>query len=71
MICKQLSCFLDLQEMFEKVEAARDEALETAVKSIQEASMRILDLIQKIIAEAIEGDHSGKPVWFGSNRWHM
>ena len=45
--------------MLEKAETARDEASQAAIISIQEASMKIAGLIQRIIAEAANGSRRG------------
>ena len=45
--------------MLEEAEKARDEASQAAMTSIQEASMKILGLIQRIIAEAANGTRKG------------
>eukprot|EP00112_Aurelia_sp_Birch-Aquarium-sp1_P014460 Seg3123.2 transcript_id=Seg3123.2/GoldUCD/mRNA.D3Y31 product="hypothetical protein" protein_id=Seg3123.2/GoldUCD/D3Y31 len=48
----------DLKNTFEKVEGARVNASVNAFKSIQGASTKVLNLIQKVIKDAMEDDHS-------------
>ena len=61
------SLLADLKNTFEKVEAARVNASVNAFKSIEEASMRVSNLIQKVIKDAMEDDHSGKNLILSSD----
>ena len=49
-----------MKNTFEKVEGARVNASANAFKSIEEASMKVSNLIQKVIKDAMEDDHSGE-----------
>lgn len=49
-----------MEETFDKVEAARDTASTAALKSIEEASLRVASLMEKLIAAAADEDRSGK-----------
>eukprot|EP00112_Aurelia_sp_Birch-Aquarium-sp1_P001657 Seg1179.1 transcript_id=Seg1179.1/GoldUCD/mRNA.D3Y31 product="hypothetical protein" protein_id=Seg1179.1/GoldUCD/D3Y31 len=48
----------DMEETFDKVEAARDTASTAALKSIEEASLRVASLMEKLIAAAADEDRS-------------
>ena len=60
------SLLADLKNTFEKVEDARVNASVNAFKSIEEASMKVSNLIQKVIKDAMEDDHSGKNLMLSS-----
>ena len=46
-------------EMMKEAENARDEALDNARKAIEEASMEIVNLVQKVISDAANGTRTG------------
>jgi len=48
----------DLMEMMKEAENARDEALDNARKAIEEASMEIVNLVQKVISDAANGSRT-------------
>ncbi len=51
---------VDLTETFEQIKEAQQDAAEDAMKAIEAASMKVATLIQQIIDEAADADHSGK-----------
>jgi len=48
----------ELTETFEKVKAAQQETAEKAAKAVEAASMKVAKLIQEIIDDAVDADHS-------------
>merc|ERR1711872_74265 len=50
----------DLTETFEQIKEAQQDAAEDAMKAIEAASMKVATLIQQIIDEAADADHSDK-----------
>ena len=46
-------------EMMKEAENARDEALDNARKAIEEASMEIVNLVQKVISDAANESRTG------------
>eukprot|EP00794_Sanderia_malayensis_P004617 gene4617-5223_t len=48
----------ELTENFKKIQEAQDEAAQKAVNAVKVASMKVANLIQKIIDDAVDGDHT-------------
>ena len=51
--------FSGMEETFDKVEAARDQASTAAMKSIKEASLRVARLMEQVITAAADEDRTG------------
>ena len=49
-----------MEKTFDKVEETRDQASTVALKSIEEASLRVASLMEKLIAAAADEDRSGE-----------
>ena len=52
--------FTEVEQKFKAIEGSRTQRTKNAIKSIQGAAAKIANLIEKIIDDAADGDHSGR-----------